>query len=131
MQMLNLSVKTKLKPLEALDKTYEHFTKNVGLRVVEMVGHMHGDAGFTEIRLSSGKLVGNGEHEARRVLQDLTEHVKEQYGLDTVHYLLHMHSVPDETIGHLIAKVNTSSPTEVEFTSEEYDAQVKEFARKL
>jgi hypothetical protein len=129
--MLNLSVKTKLKPLEALDKTYEHFTKNVGLRVVEMVGHMHAEQGFAEIRLSSGILSAKGEHDSRQVLREILNHVNETYGLDTVHYVLHMHSVPDESVGHLIAKVSNSSPTEVEFTSEEYDEQVREFARKL
>lgn len=129
--MLNLSVKTKLKPREALDKTYEHFTKNVGLRVVEMVGHMHATEGFIEIRISSGKLSGKGEHESRQVLREILDHVSDTYGLETVHYLLHMHSVPDESVGHLIAKVNTGSPTEVEFTSEEYDEQVREFARLL
>jgi hypothetical protein len=129
--MLNLSVKTKLKPREALDKTYEHFTKNVGLRVVEMVGHMHAVEGFTEIRLSSGTLVAKGEHDSREVLQQILDHVSETYGLETVHYLLHMHSFPDESVGHLIAKVSTASPTEVEFTSEEYDEQVREFARSL
>ncbi len=129
--MLNLSVKTKLKPREAFDKTYEHFTKNVGLRVVEMVGHMHATEGFTEIRISSGKLSGKGEHESRQVLREILDHVRDTYGLETVHYLLHMHSVPDESVGHLIAKVNTGSPTEVEFTSEEYDEQVREFARLL
>jgi hypothetical protein len=129
--MLNLSVKTKLKPLEALDKTYEHFTKNVGLRVVEMVGHMHAEQGFVEIRLSGGILSAKGEHESRQVLREILGHVSDTYGLDAVHYLLHMHSVPDESVGHLIAKVNNGSPTEVEFTSEEYDGQVREFARKL
>ena len=129
--MLNLTVKTKLKPREALDKTYEHFTKNVGMRVVEMVGHMHADQGFTEVRLSSGTISAKGEHESRQVLREILDHVSDTYGLETVHYLLHMHSVPDETVGHLVAKVSTGSPTEVEFTSEEYDEQVKEFTRKL
>ena len=129
--MLNLTVKTKLKPGEAFDKTYDHFTKNVGLRVVEMVGHMHADQGFTEIRLSSGKLSAKGEFESRQVLREILDHVSERYGLETVHYLLHMHSVPDESVGHLIAKVGTDSPTEIEFTSEEFDEQVREFARSL
>ena len=128
--MLNLTVKTKLKPRAALDKTCEHFTKNMGLRVVEIVGHMHSKEGFTEIRLSDGTLGAEGR-QAREVLQEILDHVSETYGLETVHYLLHMHSVPDESVGHLIAKVSTGSPTEVEFTSEEYDEQVRKFARSL
>jgi hypothetical protein len=131
MKVLNLTVKTKLKPWAAFDRTYEHFTKNVGLSVVEMVGHMHAKEGFTEIRLSSGTLSANGEHKSRQVLQEILDHVSQTYGLETVHYLLHMHSVPDESVGHLIVKVSTGSPTEVEFTSEEYDEQVREFARTL
>ena len=129
--MLNLTVKTKLKPRAALDKTYEHFTKNIGLRVVEIVGHMHSKEGFTEIRLSDGTLAAGGQHESRDVLQEILDHVSETYGLETVHYLLHMHSVPDESLGHLIAKVSTGSPTEVEFSSEEYDEPVRQFARSL
>jgi hypothetical protein len=129
--MLNLTVKTKLKPQQALDKTYDYFTKKVGLQVVEMIGHMHAQQGFTEIRLSSGSISANGEHESRQVLREILDHIRDTYGLETVHYLLHMHSVPDESVGHLIAKVNIGSPTEIEFTSEEYDEQVREFARKL
>ena len=129
--MLNLAVKTKLKPLEALDKIYEYFTESVGLKVVELVGHMHADQGFSEIRLSSGTLSAKGEYESRQILREILDHISMTYGLETVHYLLHMHSVPDETVGHLVAKVSTGSPTEVEFTSEEYDEQVKEFTRKL
>ena len=129
--MLNLTVKTRLKPQAALDKTYDHFTKNAGLRVVELVGHMHSAEGFTEIRLSDGMLAAKGQLNSREVLQQILDHVRDTYGLETVHYLLHMHSVPDESVGHLIAKVNTGSPTEVEFTSEEYDEQVREFARSL
>jgi hypothetical protein len=130
--MLNLTVKTKLEPLEALDKTYEYFTKEVGLQVVEIVGHMHADQGFAEIRLSSGPLSGGAKKlESRRVLQEILEHIRKSYGLETVHYLLHMHSVPDESVGHLIAKITTGSPVEVEFTSEEYDDQVREFSRRL
>ena len=129
--MLNLTVKTKLKPREALDKTYDYFTKKGGLRVVEMVGHMHAEQGFIEIRLSSGKLTAKGEYESRRVLREILDDVSETYGLETAHYLLHMHSVPDDSVGHLIAKVSAASPTEVEFTSEEYDEQVREFTRKL
>jgi hypothetical protein len=129
--MLNLTVKTKLKPEVALDKTYEYFTKTGGMRVVEMVGHMHGEAGFTEIRLSSGTLSANGKHESRQVLREILDHINETYGLETVYYLLHMHSVPDESVGHLVAKVITGAPTQVEFTSQEYDEQVREFARSL
>jgi hypothetical protein len=129
--MLNLTVKTKLKPQEALDKTYEYFAESVGLKVVELVGHMHADQGFSEVRLSSGTLSAKGEYESRQVLREILKHIRNRYGLETVHYLLHMHSVPDESVGHLVAKVTTGSPTEVEFTSEEYDEQVKEFARRL
>jgi hypothetical protein len=129
--MLNLAVKTKLEPLEALERTHDHFTKELGLKVVEMVGHMHGKEGFTEIRLSSGKIIGTGEHDAQQVLRELLDHTEATYGLQTVHYLLHMHSVPDESVGHLVVKVGTGSPTEVEFSSEEYDEAVREFARKL
>jgi hypothetical protein len=129
--MLTLSAKTKLTPLEALDRTYRYFTDTVGLRVVELVGHMHAHQGFTEIRVSSGTLSAKGQYDSRQVLQEILEHIEDRYGLRTAHYLLHMHSVPDESVGHLVAKVTVSSPTEVELTSEAYDEQVKEFVQRL
>ena len=76
-------------------------------------------------------LAAKGEHDSREVLREILDHLSETYGLETVHYLLHMHGVPDESVGHLIAKVSAASPTEVEFSSEEYDEQVREFARSL
>jgi hypothetical protein len=92
---------------------------------------MHADQGFTEVRLSNGILAGKGEYESREVLFKTLDHLRETYGLQTVHYLLHMHSVPDESVGHLIVKIGTGSPTEIEFTSEEYDEQVRAFAQAL
>ncbi len=129
--MLNLSVKTSLNPLESFDLAYDYFTKKVGLKVIELVGHMHAVSGFTEVRLSDGKLGGKENRDSRVVLREMLQHMANTYGLDTVHYLLHLHSVPDETVGHLVVKVTNTTPTEIEFTSEEYDEPVKEFAGSL
>lgn len=129
--MLTLNVQTKLKPLEALESAYKYFTVQVGLKVVEIVAHLHAQDGFTEIRVSSGKIIAKREYDAQEMLNDLVRYVERSYGLQAVHYLLHMHSIPDETAGHMVVKVNTSTPTELELTSEDYDHQAQEYANRL
>jgi hypothetical protein len=129
--MLTLSVKTKMAAPEAFGRTLDHFTSNLGLRAVELAAHLHGTEGFTEIRLSGDALVGRQRLNPRQVLEELSALVEDKYGLEPVHYLLHMHSHPDESVGHLVVKIVTGPPVELEFTSEEYDGPVREFAESL
>jgi hypothetical protein len=129
--MLTMTARTKLTPMETVNRAYQHFAEENGLDVVEIMAHLHAKEGFTEIHLSSGKLVGNKEYESRDLLQELVGHLEETYGLKIVHYLLHMHSVPDESVGHLTVMVDTGSPTEVRFASEACDQEVRAFASSL
>lgn len=129
--MLSMSVRTALPPMEVLDGAYRHFGERAGLQVVEIAAHLHAEEGFSEIRLSSGRLVGNGEYESRGVLQDIVKHLDAMYGLKIVYYLLHIHSLPDDSAEHLTVTVTTGSPTEVHLACTEHEQQVRAFASTL
>lgn len=133
--MLTLSVKTRQEPERLLERAHRHFTENLGMQAVEIVGHMHGQECFLEIRLSSGMLTAEGAagegHASRVVLRELFDHVQSAYGLRPVHYLLHLHSQPESAAGHLVVKIAAEGPTEVEFSSDGCDAEVKEFAARI
>jgi hypothetical protein len=129
--MLSLSVKTKLKPQEAVEKGIEYFILNNGLNLEEIVGHMHAKEGATEVRVSGGKIVGKDEYDAKSVLKKIVDFVKQDFGLDEIYYLLHIHGPGESPVGHLMVTVRCDKPTEVSFQSQELDYQVKEFARSL
>jgi hypothetical protein len=124
--MLRLSVKTKLTPLQALDRATKYFEEN-GLALVETIGHLHGKGGFTEIRVSGGKLVGKAEYDSKLVLDELTNDARSKFGFEPVSFGLHFHA----PFGHVDVTVSNEKPVEVSLDSVEYDAQVKEFANKL
>ena len=124
--MLRLSVRTKLDPLQALDRARKHFEEN-GLTLVETIALIHGKGGFTEIRVSGGKLVGKAEYDSKLVLDELTNDARSKFGFEPVSFGLHFHA----PYGHVDVTVSTEKPVEVSLDSVEYDAQVKQFANKL
>lgn len=124
--MLRLSVKTKLSPLQTLDRASKYFEEN-GLSLVETIGHLHGKGGFTEIRVSGGKVVGKAEYDSKLVLDELTNDARSKFGLEPVSFGLHFHA----PLGHVDVTVSNEKPVEVTLDSVEYDAQVKQFANKL
>ena len=124
--MLRLSVKTKLGSLQALDRASKYFEEN-GLALVETIAHLHGEAGFTEIRVSGGKLVGKAEYDSKLVLSELTKEAKNRFGLEPVSFGLHFHA----PLGHVDVTVSNEKPVEVSFDSVEYDSEVKQFADRL
>ena len=124
--MLRLSVKTKLSPLLTLDRASKYFEEN-GLALVETIGHLHGKEGFTEIRVSGGKLVGKAEYDSKLVLDELTKEARNRFGLEPVSFGLHFHA----PLGHVDVTVSNEKPVELSLDSVEYDAQVKQFAGKL
>jgi hypothetical protein len=124
--MLRLSVNTKLSPLQALDRASKYFEEN-GLALVETIGHLHGKAGFTEIRVSGGKLVGKAEYDSKLVLDELMNDARSKFGFEPVSFGLHFHA----PLGHVDVTVSNEKPVEVSLDSVEYDAQVKQFASKL
>ena len=124
--MLRLSVKTKLSPLQTLDRASKYFEEN-GLSLVETIAHLHGKGGFTEIRVSGGKLVGKAEYDSKLVLDELTNDAKSKFGFEPVSFGLHFHA----PLGHVDVTVSNEKPVEVSLDSVEYDAQVRQFANKL
>jgi hypothetical protein len=124
--LLKLSVKTKLEPLEALNRANKYFEES-GLTLVETIAHLHGQGGFTEIRVSGGKLVGKAEYDSKAVLSELTNATKDRFGFEPISFSLHFHA----TLGHVDVTVSNEKPAEVTFDSMEYDSQVKQFADRL
>ena len=124
--MLKLSVKTKLDPLEALDRATKYFEEK-GLTLIEGAAHLHGRGGFTEIRVSGGKLLGKAEYDSKIVLNDVTKYVEDRFGFKAVESSLHFHA----PVGFVDVSVSSEKPAEVTFETMEYEYQVKEFAGKL
>jgi hypothetical protein len=124
--MLKLSVRTKLDALEALDRASKYFEEN-GLALVETNAHLHGKGGFTEIRVSGGKLVGKREYDSKFVLDELVKNARDRFGFEPVSFGLHFHA----PLGHVDVMVSNEEPAEVVLDSLEYDSQVKEFAGRL
>jgi hypothetical protein len=124
--MLKLSVRTKLDALEALDRASKYFEEN-GLALVETNAHLHGKGGFTEIRVSGGKLVGKREYDSKFVLDELVKNARDRFGFEPVSFGLHFHA----PLGHVDVMVSNEEPAEVVLDSLEYDNQVKEFAGRL
>jgi len=123
---LKLSVRTKLDALEALDRASKYFEEN-GLALVETNAHLHGKGGFTEIRVSGGKLVGKREYDSKFVLDELVKNARDRFGFEPVSFGLHFHA----PLGHVDVMVSNEEPAEVVLDSLEYDNQVKEFAGRL
>jgi hypothetical protein len=124
--MLKLSVKTRLDALEALDRASKYFEQN-GLALVETNAHLHGKGGFTEIRVSGGKLVGKREYDSKMVLEELMKNARDRFGFEPVSYGLHFHA----PLGHVDVMVSNEKPAEVTLDSSEYDNQVREFIGRL
>jgi hypothetical protein len=124
--MLKMSVKTKLNPLEALDRATKYFEEN-GLTLLESGAHLHGRGGFIETRVSGSKLLGKVEYDSESVLNDLTKYIENKFGFQAVDSSLHFHS----TMGYVDVSVSSEKPTEVTFMTVEYERHVREFAEML
>jgi hypothetical protein len=124
--LLKLSVKTRLSPIEALDRAKRYFEEN-GLTLVEMISHLHGQGGFTEIRVSGGKLAGKAEYDSKKVLDEITKHAEEDFGFKLITLSLHFHT----SLGYVDVHVSNEKPAEVTLETTEYESQVKELAAQL
>ena len=112
--------------MQALDRANKYFAEN-GLALVETIAHLHGKGGFTEIRVSGGRLVGRSEYDSKLVLDELTKDARDKFDLEPVSFGLHFHA----PLGHVDVTISNEKPVEVSLDSVEYDAQVKQFADKL
>jgi len=124
--MLKLSVKTKLDASQALDRAKKYFEDN-GLTLIETIAHLHGKGGFTEIRVSGGKLVGKAEYDSKAVLDELTNSARNQFGFEPASFSLHYHT----SIGYVDVHVSYERPVEITLETMEYEPQVTRFADSL
>ena len=126
-RMLNLSVTTSLSRDEVIERALAHFVQTWGLSLVELVGHMHGREGAVEVVVSGERVAGNGTYEPQALLGSILAHVRQGFGLEEVYTLLHLHTAPDETAGHLLLRVVRQQPLEVAVECRELDAQTRAF----
>ncbi len=112
--------------MEALNHASKYFEEN-GLTLVETIAHLHGQGGFTEIRVSGGKLVGKAEYDSKTVLDELTRNAADRFGFKPVSFALHFHA----PLGHVDVSVSNEKPAELVLDAIGYDYQVKEFADRL
>ena len=124
--MLRLSVKTRLDPLQVLDRARDYF-EDSGLTLVETIAHLHARGGFTEIRVSGGKLLGKEEYDSKAVLDELTKNLKETFGFELASYSLHYHT----SVGYVDVHISNEKPAEVTLETAEYEHQITEFADSL
>ncbi|MCK5007764.1 MAG: hypothetical protein KAR73_10270 [Spirochaetales bacterium] len=129
--MLNLSVNTTLNTGDALDRSYQYFVEEQGLQLVEWVAHLHAEQGACELRITGGKIKGTTEVDSKAVLLSQAERLIKDYGFKPVYYGLHLHTVPDEEVGHLMVAVKETDPVEITFETQELDFPVKEFSAQL
>lgn len=122
--MLKLSVKTRLDPLEVLERAKRYFER---LTLVERIAHLHGQRGFTEVRVSGEKLIAKAEYDSETVLNDVINYIEDRFGLKPLTLSLHFHA----PLGHINVTVSNEKPAEVTLESVENDYLVKEFASKL
>ena len=129
--MLKLAVYTKEKPEKILELATQYFLDEQKLTPVEIVAHLHSDAGAVEFR-TIGKEIGNGTTRlSEEVLWSELKHLKEDYGFEVEHYVLHAHASPNADMGHVVVHIGTGEPTEVNFETFELEYLVREFAKKI
>ena len=71
--MINLWVNTRLEFKKAFDHTLKYFIRENSLILVELVAHLHGEEGATELRISGQKITGKEEYKSMDILMDYVE----------------------------------------------------------
>jgi hypothetical protein len=59
------------------------------------------------------------------------QYAHEHFGLSIVYRFVHLHTTPDETLGHLMVRVYDEVPTRVEVESQALDTETREFLAEL
>ena len=131
--MIKLSKRTKVDTQSALQRAIKYFVTDSGLKTIETIGHLHSrdDGGFVDIRISGGTITGDRDYDSGDVIAAAVKQFSENYGFRPISYSLHMHTKPDESVGHLTVTISTDKPVEVTLESQELDAFAKEFAGSL
>jgi hypothetical protein len=129
--MINLSVKTRLEFKKAFDRALKYFILENSLILVELVAHLHGEEGATELRISGEKITGKEEYKSMDILMDYVEHMVGNYGFRVIYFLIHIHGPGEDPIGHLMITVQNKKPTEINLQGQELDYQINDFADSL
>jgi hypothetical protein len=129
--MMNLTATTILTPDEAIERALAYFGGEVGLRLIEMAGHMHGHEGSLQITLTGDTVVGRETYAPLDLLRSVLRDIRDRYGLSVIQMVLHYHTMPDETAGHLMIQVDAGHPVEVGCESQELDRVTRDFLNGL
>jgi|GEM_PF-6994456 len=129
--MLNLSIETSLSPEDVAERAYDYFVDRQGLVLIERVKHLHGEEGAVEVSVTGGRFIGNETYDSRAVFADIAGHAQNEYGLNPVYLLLHLHAEHKDDPGHLLVQIGYGSPAEVRVETQEYEFQAKEFISSL
>jgi hypothetical protein len=124
--MLKLSVKTKLDPLDALERAETYFDGHFGLEIIERRVHLHGKEGAIDIGTSGRKIIVEAEYDSNDVLRNVVDYIREHYGLKAETFSLHFHG----ELGYVNVTVTNEKPAEATLEGREYDYQIKEFTKK-
>jgi hypothetical protein len=125
--MINMTATTILTPDEALERALSYFGAEVGLKLIEMAGHIHGREGSLQVTVTGDPVVGREKYEPLDLLRSLLRDIRDRYGLSVVQLVLHFHTMPDETAGHLMVQVDAGHPVEVGCESQGLDRVTRDF----
>jgi hypothetical protein len=130
--MLKMSARTSLPLDEVVERAMRYFVREEKLALVELNGHLHGREGAVDIAVSGARIAGGGQvYEAPDVLRAVVGQVMDRYGLAIVYLIVHLHTAPDESVGHLVVRIDTEGGTDVSLESRELDYQAKSFLAVL
>jgi hypothetical protein len=125
--MLDLTATTILTPDESVERALAYFCGECGLRLIEISGHCHGREGSLEVTVTGDTLMGRERYEPLQLLRSVLKDIRDRYGLSLVQVVLHFHTTPDETAGHLMIQVDAGSPVEVGAESQGLDRISRDF----
>ncbi len=125
--MINLTATTILTSDETAERALAYFVHEAGLRLIEISGHCHGREGSLEVTVSGDPLVGREKYEPLDLLRAVLRDMRDRYGFSMAQVLLHFHTEPDETAGHMMLQIDAGAPGEVGIESEGLDRLSREF----
>lgn len=125
--MVNLTATTILTADESVERALVYFGGECGLRLIEIAGHCHGREGSLQVTVTGDPLVGRERYEPLDLLRSVLRDIRDRYGLSLVQIVLHFHTSPDESAGHLMVQVDAGSPVEVGAESEGLDRISRDF----
>jgi hypothetical protein len=125
--MLNLTASTILTPDEAVERALACFGGGSGMKLIEMAGHIHGRHGAVQVTVRGDPVVGREKFEPLELLRSIHRDIRDRYGLPVAQWQLHFHTLPDETAGHMLVRIEEGHPVEVACESLSLDQLARDF----